>query len=377
MNDEYTEREQSGIKHFVLQHYLEAATRIIGSSWNGFSYVDCCAGPWESRTSDFGDTSFGIAVGILKKANEFLRSRGRTPQFRALLIEEKPEPFKQLAAFASHSSDKHIQVKAQNWDFREHTSEIIQFVANPSSFGFIFIDPTGWTPAEISGLGPLLRIRPSEVLINFMSTFIVRFLNDPATNMDEILGPDYRDMRILGYEEREDEAVRRYCELIRKQGDFRYVCALPIMKPDQDAIHFYLIYGTRSAEGVRVFKDVERRTEKETAVVRATLQQSKRANLDLFTPDVLYKREERYRRLSARSKENAKKALDSLMSGRESVPYDECWAEALQFPAVYEADLREWLKNKEDNGSIRIDGRKRPNEVLKRESNHIIVNAQP
>jgi three-Cys-motif partner protein len=376
MNDEYSEREQSGIKHFVLQHYLEAAVRIIGSSWSGFSYVDCCAGPWESRSSDYGDTSFGIAVKALRDSSESINARGRTPKFRALLIEEKLEPFEQLTAFASQASDKNIRVEARHWDFREHTSEIVQFVANPPSFSFIFVDPTGWTPAEIGGLGPLLRIKPGEVLINFMSSFIVRFLNDEATNMDEILGPDYREIRFLSHEEREDEAVRRYCNLIRKQGGFRYVCALPVMKPDQDAIHFYLIYGTRNAKGVEVFKQVERQTERETEVVRAKLQQELRPNRDLFKPEVLYSREERYKRLRETSKRNAKKALDSLVSGSRNVLYDDCWAEALQFPAVYEPDLREWLKNKEDNGSIRIDGRKWPNELLKRGSNHVIVRLQ-
>jgi hypothetical protein len=70
-------------------------------------------------------------------------------------------------------------------------------------------------------------------------------------------------------------------------------------------------------------------------------------------------------------------ALDSLISERgESVSYEDCWAEALQFPAVYETDLREWLKYR-GFGLIRIDGRKRPNEVLKRKSNHVIVRLQP
>jgi hypothetical protein len=201
----------------------------------------------------------------------------------------------------------------------------------------------------------------------------VRFVNDEATKLEDILGPGYQDMRTLDNEEREDEAVRRYCDLIRKQGDFRYVCALPVMKPDQDAIHFYLIFGTRNAKGVQVFKDVEKKTEEETALVRALKQQNKRVNLDLFNPDVLYKREERYRRLSERSKSNAKRALDSLISERGSVPYKDCWAEALQFPTVYESDLREWLKSREDSGLIRINGRNRPNEVLKRESSHLIV----
>jgi len=373
MNDEYTEREQSGIKHFALQHYLEAATRIIGSRWNGFSYVDCCAGPWESRSKDFGDTSFGIAVKVLKESNISLRSRGKNPRFRALLIEKEPKAYSQLSAFAATASDEYLRVESRNWDFRTHTSEIVQFVANPQSFGFIFVDPTGWTPAEIGGLEPLLRIQPGEVLINFMSSFILRFLNDEKTNMDEILGSDYRQLRTLCHEEKEDEAVRRYCELIKKQGEFRYVCALPVMKPDQDAIHFYLIYGTRNEKGVEVFKHVEKKTEEETALVRALRQQKQRTTIDLFSADVLYKREERYRRLAARSRLDPRRALERLLSGHRSVSYDDCWAEALQFPTVYESDLRDWLKSSEESGAIRIDGRTRPNEILKRKSGHIIV----
>jgi len=373
MNDEYAEREQSWFKHFALRKYLEVASRIIGSSWKGFSYVDCCAGPWESRSSEYEDTSFGIAVKVLKKSHDSLRSRGKTPRFKALLIEEKIEPFKRLAAFASNVRDEHIQVEAKNWDFREHTSEIVRFVTNPSSFAFIFVDPTGWTPAQIHGLEPLLRVKPGEVLINLMTSFIVRFVNDEATKLEDILGPGYQDMRTLDHEEREDEAVRRYCDLIRRQGDYRYVCALPVMKSDQDAIHFYLIYGTRNAKGVQVFKDVEKKTEEETALVRALKQQNMRSNLDLFSPDVLYNREERYRRLSARSKNNAKKALDHLISESGSVPYLDCWAETLQYPAVYESGLREWLKSMENSGLIQIIGRNRPNEILKRESNPLIV----
>jgi three-Cys-motif partner protein len=377
MNDEYTEREQSGIKHFALRKYLEAATIIIGSSWNGFSYVDCCAGPWKSQSLDYDDTSFGIAVKVLKESNESLRKQGKARHFRALLIEKRPRPYSKLATFAQGVSDGSVKVEACNQDFRKHTSEIIKFVNSQSSFSFIFVDPKGWGPVRVSGLEPLLRIKPGEILINFMSSFIVRFLNRKATNMDDILGPDYRELRTLSHEEQEDEAVRRYCNLIRQRGGFQYVCALPVMKPDQDAIHFYLIYGTRHAKGVEVFKQVERQTERETEVVRATLQQSKRAILDLFAPDVLYKREERYKRLSERSKINAKKALDSLITERGSVLYDDCWAEALQFPTVYESDLRGWLKSEEDAGSIRVNGRKRPSEALKRRCSHIIVKTQP
>jgi three-Cys-motif partner protein len=336
--DDYSEREQSRIKHFALRRYLETASKIIGT-WNGFSFVDCCAGPWESRSPEYSDTSFGIALQVLRESRRWLDERDKNPLFRALLIERDRKVFEKLDDFSGKSSGARLQVTARNWDFREHFPEIIQFVSDPPSFAFFFIDPTGWTPAEVRTLQPLFQVRPCEILINFMSSFIVRFLNDDRTDMEEILGSDYRYLRGLDHEEQEDEAVRRYCELIRRQGDFRYVCALPVMKRDQDAIHFFLIYGTRNAKGVEVFKQVEKKTVEETHVVRARRQQSKRANLDLFTPDVLYRREERYKRLAARSHRDALVAIERMLSVRASVDYDECWAEALQFSAVYESDL--------------------------------------
>jgi three-Cys-motif partner protein len=373
MNDEYTDREQTRLKHFALRKYLEPATRIIGSGWNNFSYVDCCAGPWMSRSQDFSDTSFGISVAVLRESEKWLRSHAKNTRFKALLIEEKTEPYSRLAAFAEAATGERVQVDARNWDFREHIPEIVRYVTTPRSFSFIFIDPTGWTPAQVGALEPLLQVRPGEVLINLMTSFIVRFVNDEATKLQDILGPEYHDMRSLNHEEQEDEAVRRYCDLIRTQGSFPYVCALPVMKPDQDAIHFYLIFGTRSAKGVEVFKSVEKKTEEETALVRALRQQSKRPTLDLFSADVLYSREERYRRLAARRKEDAQKALWQLLSKKGSVLYDDCWAEALQFPTVYESDLRAWLKDAEEIGSVRIDGRKRPDESPTRDRGHVIV----
>jgi three-Cys-motif partner protein len=277
MNDDYSEREQSQLKHFALRRYLETASRIIGT-WGNFTYVDCCAGPWESRSQDYSDTSFGIAIEVLKESQAWLRERGKASRFKALLIEQKPHAFEQLSTFAAQENSNQLHVEARNWDFTEHAAEIVRFASTPPSFGFLYIDPTGWTPAEVRKLKPLMQIRPSEILVNLMSSFIVRFLHDERTDMEEILGSDYRDLRNLPHEEQEDEVVRRYCDLVRRQGEFKYVCALPVMRRDQDAIHFFLIYGTRHEKGVEVFKQVERKTEEQTELVRALRQKSMRPN---------------------------------------------------------------------------------------------------
>jgi hypothetical protein len=208
-----------------------------------------------------------------------------------------------------------------------------------------------------------------------MSSFVTRFVNDANQDFTDLLGANFAEVRDLEGADQEDEVVRRYCEAIRNVGEFRYACALPVMKANQDSFHFHLIYATRHSKGVEKFKEVERGAARQTAIIRAEKQQRKRekrsGNLDLFDPEVRY-RETRYQRLEGKNKGLAGTAVMTLIKSRGSVSYDECWAEAMQFAAVYESDLRGWLSTWESQSQVRIAGRKTPTEVLKISSGHVI-----
>jgi three-Cys-motif partner protein len=373
-SDEYSDREQSQIKHFALGLYLNVAARILGQS-RDIAYVDCCAGPWKSETPDYRDTSFGVALRALRDARVFLRSKGKNPKFRMLLIEDDPGAFAKLKAFAGQTSVPETTIRAEKWDFTEHLDEIVEFARQPPAFPFVFIDPTGWKLAQLNVIKPILQLNPGEVLINLMSSFITRFVNDAHQDFTNLLGAKFAELRDLHGEEQEDEVVRRYCEAIRQVGGFRYVCALPVMKADRDSFQFHLIYATRHLKGVEKFKEVERRAARQTEVIRAEKQQKKREkrsrNLDLFTPEIRYQ-ETRYQRLKGKNKGLAGSAVMNLIKTRDSLSYDECWAEAMQFAAVYESDLRGWLAAAESQNLVRIAGRKTSAEVLKIRANHTI-----
>jgi three-Cys-motif partner protein len=227
---DYEDREQSGIKHYALRLYLEAATRILGPTFN-FKYIDCCAGPWESKAADYSDTSFGIAIDVLKKAAVYLAARGTSTNLACLLIEEKPKSFSKLNSFAKSSDGNNVEVRAENWDFTQHLAEITQYCRTPKAFPFVFIDPTGWTVAGISQIAPLLQLNPGEVLINLMSSFITRFLKDNRTDFTDLLGEDFPELRKLSGPDLELAVVRKYCELVKRKGKYKFVCALPVMNP--------------------------------------------------------------------------------------------------------------------------------------------------
>jgi len=64
VSDPYVGREQTKAKHFILRHYLQAlAFKVL--RFSDITYVDGFSGPWDTRTEDFSDSSFMIAITVL------------------------------------------------------------------------------------------------------------------------------------------------------------------------------------------------------------------------------------------------------------------------------------------------------------------------
>lgn len=77
---EYHGREQSFLKHRVLQQYLQRWGKKLGSLsrtrlvrlW----YVDCFAGPWRNKSASLEDTSIEIGLRALEEAATTWRAAG-------------------------------------------------------------------------------------------------------------------------------------------------------------------------------------------------------------------------------------------------------------------------------------------------------------
>lgn len=93
----YGGREQAFVKHDLLTAYLERFMMILGQRVPSVLYVDCFAGPWESLSDDYSDTSFGRAIQIIQACQQKLKNDfGRSPEFRVLFIEKDAEAFAKL-----------------------------------------------------------------------------------------------------------------------------------------------------------------------------------------------------------------------------------------------------------------------------------------
>ena len=168
----YRGHEQTYLKHFFLERYLELVAYNIGSFASDFVYVDGFSGPWRSRDEALQDTSFMIAISTLRAVQDHLSRRGRVFKVRCLFVEKDPLAFSALENALANVTG--IQCAALKGGFEEVIPEIVKFVAG--SFSLVFIDPTGWTGFGLKRIAPLLRHR-GEVIVNFMFDHINRFLD--------------------------------------------------------------------------------------------------------------------------------------------------------------------------------------------------------
>ncbi len=385
--DLYAGREQTLVKHFILEHYLERFAHIVGSVWDAITYVDCFSGPWNARSERLEDSSFAVALSQLQAARTNLAdlklARGRPPlELRCFFLEKDPAAFAKLREFATSVRDAEITTK--NATLEESISDIVAFVAHRQNdaFPFVFVDPTGWTGFGLDVIQPLLRLRPGEVLVNFMTGHIVRFAEHSDAGIqqsfDRLFGSvDYRS-RIAGLtgQDREEELVRCYAEAIGQAGGFDHVCPAIVLHPEKDRTHFHLLYATRNAKGVEVFKQVEKKAMEVMEQARGEAQQRKRqgksGQMEMFGAAGMH--DPRYHaQLRQRHVDAAKQQVEDLVANRRVVPYDEAWIASLSHPLVWESDLKAWIAEWGKSGRIVVDGLKDRERVPKRGKNHRLV----
>lgn len=264
----YKGKEQTYLKHFFLERYLEAVAFHIGYAHQEFVYVDCFSGPWQAADEELADTSMRIALDKLNYVCQGLASQQRYPNIRAIFVEKDPTAFRTLQT----TLDQHraaIKTTALPGTFEDNLHAILQEVGK--AFAFFFIDPKGWSGFAMEQITPLLRHRTGEVMVNFMYDFVNRFINFPDTSnersLDRFFGTDaWRVIRNVG--DREAASLECYKEQIRTIGGYTYVTSTRILKPRSDRAYFHLVYATRNPKGIIEFRRVEKQTTNEQDAVR-------------------------------------------------------------------------------------------------------------
>jgi three-Cys-motif partner protein len=259
--DPYSGREQTKAKHFILKSYLQAlAFKVL--TFSNVAYVDGFSGPWETKTENFSDSSFMIAIAVLRDAQKQISKRtGVQRRIRCFFSENDPEAFAQLreAVAQFHRPEEGFEIRTYQGKFEDAVNEIQSFVG--ASFPLIFIDPTGWTGYPFDKIKPLFARAKCEVLINFMYAFINRFAYSNDTeiidSMAPILGgPDWPD-RLDSSLPRGLAVEKLFRETLKSAGNFNFVVSTKIDKATDERPYFFIAYGTKSQDGLKTFRQIE------------------------------------------------------------------------------------------------------------------------
>jgi three-Cys-motif partner protein len=263
---DYAGREQAYVKHVFLEKYLEALVHKTASTYSHIVYVDGYAGPWQSASERFEDTSFGIALQALRQAKESWKPR-RIVTMSAHLVERDATAYARLSEVQKYFPD--VSVSTYSGDFVGLLPTILKAIP-ADAFVFFFIDPKGWR-IPLQQLAPLLSRPRSEVIFNFMFDFINRAINiaDPriVAGLDELI--PYGDWRNkvaeaetqggnnLTPEGRKTVVVGAFTESLAKLGIYRYVAETTILRPLKNRPLYCLCYATRHPIGIEVFRDCQ------------------------------------------------------------------------------------------------------------------------
>jgi three-Cys-motif partner protein len=369
--DFYIDREQTQVKHIILESYLERFAIIVGSRWDTITYVDCFSGPWKVKSEKFEDSSFAIALEQLRKARDIHKKQtGKTLKLRCFFLEKTPSAYAKLKQFADQQDD--VKIETKNKKLENAIQDILNFVEDggPKSFPFIFIDPTGWSGFALETITPLLKLDPVEVLITFMTEHIRRFIKWQQEQNQEsfirLFGSSQFNDILNGLEEkdREDAIVTAYSECVKRVGAFGYTSSAIVLHPKKNRTHFHLIYATRGRKGVEVFKQAEKMAMSEMEKTRDEAQKRERekrtgqTEFRLFSATVTQDPSEYFRSLRKRYVSRARAKVLALLQTKGQLTYDEAWSSAITFPLTWESDLKDWIREWEQDGQLEIMGMK-------------------
>lgn len=360
----YAGREQTFVKHFFLDRYLERLAFNIFSFRDEFVYVDGFSGPWRSADEDLADTSFFIAREKLTAiAASLSETKRRTLTSRFLFIERERDAFEELRRFCA-GLEANLPTTLHS-AFEDAVSEVCQFVGR--DFSFTFIDPTGWTGFEMTKISPVLQLR-GEVLINFMFNDVNRFLEDPrreiSSTLDGLFGDAFwydefvRELERLG--NREEAVISVYLERLRRastrNGQVPFVTSVRVKNPTADRTYFHLCYMTRSWKGIYEFRNVEKETLEIESAVRLQAKLRKKEALS-GQPDLLFGVESADDLVPLRFERTArlvelKEKIDRVLSKNDQISMKELIGHALEIPLILEMDLKAALVERANDGEI-------------------------
>jgi three-Cys-motif partner protein len=245
-------KDHTKTKHQVLKCYLEKWYPILGKH-NSVKYFDCFGGcgvyTLDGRNYEPGSPILA-AIAWKEKGN-------KDNPFCLCCIESDEKTLANLKkAFSHFCPDLDEPLFIQN-DFDQSINNTLDEIEKNKTLlapSFFFIDPFGFS-LKYSTISRIMRIKKSEIFLNFMYDPISRFLTHDALEdrFTELFGcEDWRALSDLQSASKEKELINLYRNQLKKAS--RFVMPYRICYPDKDRTFYYLIHLTNHPKGAEIMK---------------------------------------------------------------------------------------------------------------------------
>ena len=365
--EHYKGREQSHIKHCFLTQYLKmAAFKIFQRGSPTFNFVDAFAGPWRVADDlDYSDASFDQALNTLEGVRVSLARKGLPGlKVRFCFCERNPQSAEKLRHYAEKKRGFEIHVFPGT--FEDNLNNVA--AACSDGFTFTFIDPTGWNIDS----GPVLEFlsqRHGEVLFNFMAENINRHARYEGVSSSVgrfLAAPDWKDEFNALQDDWNNE--KRVLHLLKKRmrtaTAARYIPDFPILKPRVDRVKMRLLLGTRSAHGVDVFREAQKKVEQRQIEMRLRIRREEKGFATLFSDEEIAMWEQGSAGIGCPQfqREAREFVLDKLSESR-SLLFEDIAIDVMEEVPIRKTQFRDLLVQMRSEGRVAFDlprGKRKP-----------------
>jgi three-Cys-motif partner protein len=248
------------IKHSILMGYLSKWLQILASVGGSVVYVDAFAGRGRYETGQPGSPLLVLSL-IQEEMN---RTKSSLSTVECHFVEADPANYVNLLAELNQhpaSLDRRIGIHSYQAMFSATSDHIVRSITAKGSPSFFFLDPFGYDDPTMDGIGDLLHLPRSEVLVNVMYDFISRAIGVQgnatlAATLDRLFGaPAWGPLAGRTGADREREFVKLYRQQIKAHGA-GYAVPFPMADDDRARTLYYLIHATGHFLGAKIMKEV-------------------------------------------------------------------------------------------------------------------------
>ncbi|MBL7714447.1 MAG: three-Cys-motif partner protein TcmP [Bdellovibrionales bacterium] len=374
--EEYRGREQTYIKHRVLNQYIQSWAQKLASVARQFGrvriwYVDCFSGPWESGLTNHEDTSIHIGLNAIQDAAAFWKIQGYQIDLGAIFVEKDDEAYARLQAYLISRKDQfQIQIHALHGEFGSKVAEIERLIGNDPAF--LFVDPTGWKGAAMKYIAPLAKKERRDVVVNVMYDHINRF---KGSNLDYVRKQLTEFFETEVSADLSEEALfQLYRDQLKRVCGLKYAADLTVEDPCRDRTKFRLVLGAHHHRALELFRDVEKTVlGDETPRIRAAAKDADKfertGQYSLLPPRL--PNEDLYGNLHQEALVEVERRLPTILAVRGPQTFRTLANEFLQELHLPVRDLGTLLGKWRSSGRLTVDGM-RPREKTLKDS-HVIL----